>query len=267
MAKRKTPFFIFFIFWLSLTALTISALYPKQVKALIRKIYYTFKGSVKDRRHHNLWSYGVRIPANYQVYGIDVSHYQDDIDWQELSKMNIRGIRLQFAFIKATEGATYQDRFFVKNWGEAKQAGLLCGAYHYFKPGVSGKDQAENFIQTVKLEKGDLPPVLDFEVLEGESRKEVISEAKIWLNSVEKAFKIKPIIYSSRNFYREFLQAELSDYPLWVAHYQVPRPGLAENQWLFWQFTEKATVNGVNGSADLNVFNGSWADLNNLTKK
>lgn len=247
--------------------LIFSALYPRQVKAIVRKIYYSFKKPRADRRHHNLWSFGVKIPHGYQVYGIDVSHYQDDIDWQELGKMKISGIRLQFAFIKATEGADYQDRFFTKNWAEAKSAGLLRGAYHYFKPGVSGKSQAENFIQTVSIEKGDLPPVLDFEVLEGESVKEVIKEAKIWLKTIENTYKIKPMIYSSRNFYREFLQAELGEYPLWVAHYQVSQPGMPKNQWLFWQFTEKATVNGVNGLADLNIFKGSWEDLKDLTKR
>ena len=94
------------------------------------------------------------------IRGIDVAHWEPEIDWMKLRAQEIR-----FAFIKATQAADYVDNKFLSHWTGAKQAGILRGAYHFIDPRVDGRLQAENFLRTVKLEPGDLPPVLDLEDL------------------------------------------------------------------------------------------------------
>jgi len=72
-------------------------------------------------------------------------------------------VQMSFAFIKATEGLGNEDAYFKRNWKKVRDAGLARGAYHFFLATKSGKAQAENFINSVELEPGDLPPVLDIE--------------------------------------------------------------------------------------------------------
>jgi lysozyme len=150
-------------------------------------------------------AFGIDIPNNYQIHGIDVSHYQQTINWQDVKSMEINNIKIGFSFIKATEGKNDVDAAFKRNWKEAKKAGLARGAYHFFNPYVGGKEQAQNFMRTVVLSKGDLPPVLDVEQT-GNVQKEVLQQRiKDWLSEVEKNCKYKPIIYTGATFYNQNL--------------------------------------------------------------
>ena len=108
--------------------------------------------------------FGVAAPS-YTIHGIDVSRYQDKIDWKHLSnyKAGKDSVRITFAFVKATEGQTLKDRYFEHNWQETTKYNIIRGAYHYYKPNTNSALQAKNFIRHVKLKKGDLPPVLDIE--------------------------------------------------------------------------------------------------------
>src|SRR5687768_11089704 len=106
-------------------------------------------------------AFGVHIPPGYMIHGIDVSRYQQRISWEAVEQMNVEGIRIGFAFIKATEGRDMVDPFFRKNWKKSKEAGVIRGAYHFFIHSKDGREQAERFIKTVRLESGDLPPVID----------------------------------------------------------------------------------------------------------
>jgi len=126
-------------------------------------------------------------------------------------------VKIGFAFIKATEGLGRVDRGFRKNWFNAKKAGVPRGAYHFFISSKSGKAQAQNFIETVRLEKGDLPPVLDIESTNGASVADIQQRAKGWLVMLEKHYKIRPVIYTNIRFYKNFQGAIFVDYPLWGA--------------------------------------------------
>jgi lysozyme len=86
---------------------------------------------------------GVKIPAGYQVHGIDVSHYQFKINWKQVATTDSGGIKILFVFIKATEGKTLSDRYYSYNIREARKNGIFCGAYHYYKPGTNSTEQAE----------------------------------------------------------------------------------------------------------------------------
>ena len=212
-------------------------------------------------------AFGIPMPTQYAIHGIDVSRYQKNIDWNEVSQMNVHDITLKFAFIKATEGVNKVDPHFQKNWFEASQAGVSRGAYHFFNPSKKGLLQARNFIQIVKLQRGDLPPVLDVETSNGVPSSQLNKEVQIWLNTVEAHYGVKPILYSNASFYSNFFSGKLDDYPLWVAHYlQKEKPRIGR-PWTLWQHSERGNVNGIKAKVDFNVFNGDSADFEMLKIK
>lgn len=208
--------------------------------------------------------FGISIPNGYSIHGIDVSKYQRLIAWEEVKKMNIRGIQLGFAFIKATQGAGTTDPQFYRNWKKTKEAGIIRGAYHFFIGSKSGEVQAENFIDKVDLDSGDMPPVLDIEQLNGASPEQLRQEAKKWLNIVELHYGVKPIIYTNVDFYNRNLGSEFDDYRLWAAHYYQPQQPRINRGWVFWQHSDQGRVNGILSKVDFNVFNGDSADFKNL---
>ncbi len=208
--------------------------------------------------------FGIDLPAKYQIHGIDVSKYQQSISWQDVKEMNVKGVKINFAFIKATEGIGRMDESFRRNWLHTQKAGIPRGAYHFFISSKSGKAQAENFIETVRLQKGDLPPVLDIEQSNGASITDLQQRAADWLIAVEKKYKVKPIIYTNADFYKTFLSGRFDDYPLWVAHYLVKDKPRVSRSWSFWQHNETGRVNGINASVDFNVFNGDSAAFQKL---
>jgi lysozyme len=171
---------------------------------------------------------------------------------------------LSFVFIRATAGSNKKDARFNSNWRDAKARQLICGAYHYYRPNENSVDQARNFIQQVRLQKGDLPPVLDIEKLpKSQSVARLKKGLRRWLEIIEAHYNVKPIIYSGERYYADFLRKEFSDYPLWIANYNFWRNTLASD-WEFWQFTEKAKIAGIAGNVDLNIFKGDKNELMEL---
>lgn len=208
--------------------------------------------------------FGIAIPQDYSIHGIDVSKYQSSIAWKEVKAMKIKAIQLGFTFIKATEGISDTDPQFKRNWKKSKDAGILRGAYHFFIASKDGKMQAENFIDKVKLEMGDLPPVLDIEHLNGVSPLQLKKEVKKWLTIAGNHYGVKPIIYTNVDFYTRNLGSEFDEYPLWVAHYyQLNQPRINRG-WIFWQHSDRGRVNGIVSKVDFNVFNGDSLDFKNI---
>lgn len=144
----------------ALGLISIVAIHPRQTV----NFFYSTAIQIKDYIHfygyRPVKSFAIRIPASYTIHGIDVSRWQERIDWQRVAKMRDNGIRLQFAFIKATEGEKLVDPYFSRNWQLSRENGLLRGAYHYFSPSVSASVQARLFLQTVDFAHGYLPAVL-----------------------------------------------------------------------------------------------------------
>jgi lysozyme len=203
--------------------------------------------------------FGIVIPSAYEIHGIDVSKYQQTIAWESVRDMQVRDIRIVFAFMKATEGNGNVDSYFKRNWRKSKQAGLVRGAYHFFIASKDGKTQAQNFIKRVELESGDLPPVLDVEQNYGTSASQLRKEVKAWLETVETYYGVRPIIYTNVDFYKHYLKGHFDDYPLWVAHYLQPNKPRISRDWSFWQHSEEGRVNGIIPKVDFNVFNGDSA--------
>lgn len=195
--------------------------------------------------------------------GIDVSHHQGIIEWDSIISGNI-----SFAFVKATEGYTFKDSLFSRNWEEMKRVGIKRGAYHFFRGNTDPKKQAINYIETVALDSGDVVPILDIEKLDGVSSAKLIKNAKIWLIEVEKAYKVKPIIYAGQYFYNKYLANSFKGYPLWIAEFTKGKPVLVDGRkYHIWQYSEKGIVKGIKGRTDLNKFYGDYEGLNSLCKK
>lgn len=209
-------------------------------------------------------AFGINMPTNYSIHGIDVSKYQKTIGWRLLKEMQVDGIQLSFVFMKATEGLSSVDNQFARNWAMAGKHEVTRGAYHFFIPGKNGKAQAENFIKTVRLKKGDLPPVLDVEETFGVRKDVLQKQVAEWITIVENKYGVRPIIYTNVSFYETYLAGRFDHYPLWVAHYlQKERPRI-NRRWHFWQHSETGRVNGIDAFVDFNVFNGNSIEFENL---
>lgn len=204
-------------------------------------------------------------PVGHEIYGVDVSHYQKDVNWQ-----HVRESQITFAFIKATEGKSLKDKKFDRNWSEAGKAGLMRGAYHFYRPRSSPEKQANHFVANVTLQPGDLPPVLDVEHRGLKPIKAFRQDIKVWLNLVERSYGTKPIIYTGYKFYKDYLEGHFDEYPLWIAHYKVPKLAMEPTEKAklhFWQHTDGGSVKGIEGNVDCNVFYGSMRQLREVCLK
>ncbi|MGZ3776313.1 MAG: glycoside hydrolase family 25 protein [Mucilaginibacter sp.] len=219
--------------------------------------------------HYHVYpNFNIAIPDKYKIHGVDVSYAQGHIDWQKVRAIDEDSVRITFTFIKATEGLLSVDPYFQRNWREAAKAGIVCGAYHYFKPSKSGAAQAKFFLQVAKTEKGDLPMVVDVEELNKQSPAQMREQLKDYLAYIEKKTKIKPIIYSGISFYNDYLKGYFDDYHLWVANYgqaDTKLPG--GRQWIVWQHSDKATITGINHVVDFDAFYGDSSAFQQLLIK
>ena len=208
----------------------------------------------------------IQVLENHKgkVIGIDVSEFQGKVDWDD-SEILEEKYPVQFVFIRATAGNDRVDRQFKRNWDGAKENKIMRGAYHYYRPNENSIEQANLFIKTVKLQKGDLPPVLDIERLPKNQPLDSLKKGlKRWLTKVEKHYQVRPIIYTGERYYDDFLKEEFSEYLFWIANYNFYREKI-EDDWLFWQFTEKASLPGIDHRVDVNIYNGDLEQLQFIT--
>lgn len=236
------------------------------IVAIANVIYYATEFFTRIP-HIKYPAFGIYIPPNYLIHGIDVSRYQRVINWEDVKLMQVNNIKIGFAFIKATEGIDKVDDQFRRNWLAAEEAGIPKGAYHFFITGESGKAQANNFIEIVKLKNGDLPPVLDIEQTNNVPAEKIYIEINEWLQQIESNYHVKPIIYTNIDFYNKYLKTNFDNYPVWIAHYLQPDKPRIDHQWIFWQHSEKGRVDGIKVPVDFNVFAGDSAEFQNLLIK
>ena len=195
----------------------------------------------------------------YPIAGIDVSKHNGEIDFKQVSNDNY-----QFVFIKASEGKTYQDDAFERNYTEARDAGLKVGAYHFFRKNRSGKDQAENFLNVIKGKPMDLPLVIDLEDDWGNGatidRKSALQRVLDMINILhEKGYPV--MIYTNLDGYGKYYKDMLGDHDLWLCSFTSPDL-LPEMPHRIQQFSHEGNVAGVNGKVDLNVFRGTKKEWN-----
>ncbi|MEP0990883.1 MAG: GH25 family lysozyme [Tateyamaria sp.] len=200
-----------------------------------------------------------RRPTSYPIHGIDISRWQGEIDWATAKQSGV-----SFAFIKATEGGDVADPKFDTHRIGAQRAGVPWGAYHYYYFCRTPQEQARWFIQHVP-KGGELPHVLDMEwnprsrtCKRRPSGKEVMAEARTFLNILEAHYGRRPVVYTTVDFYRDTGIGRLSGTELWLrsvaGHPIHVYPGA---YWTFWQYTGTGLVPGIDGKVDINVFRGT----------
>jgi lysozyme len=191
--------------------------------------------------------------------GIDVSYHQETIDWPKVQRAGIR-----FAFIRVSDGTAVRDARFATNWAESKRAGLVRGAYQFFRPDQSAAAQADLMIAAMRdHELGDLPPVIDLEVDGGLGATQLAARAQLWVDRVRDQLGVEPVIYTGSELWRNGGAEPIGGQPLWVAHYTQGCPAVPApwTQWRFWQHTDRGAVPGIEGPVDLDLFAGTVDEL------
>jgi lysozyme len=191
--------------------------------------------------------------------GIDVSYYQQTIDWPRVQSAGIR-----FAFIRLSDGATQRDAMFATNWEQARRAGIVRGAYQYFRPDQSVAAQADLMIAAMRGRVGDdLPPAIDIEIDAGLGPAVVAERAAEWVARVRAGLGVEPIVYTGSDLWRVRGADPLGSQPLWIAHYTQGCPTLPStwDRWTFWQHTDHGAVPGIEGAVDLDRFAGTIGGL------
>ena len=192
-----------------------------------------------------------------EIYGIDVSHHQGKIEWGKVKKWKNK--KLDFVYIKATEGATYIDETYKTNIKEAKENDFLVGSYHYFRTTSSIENQFQNFIKTIDKSEQDLIPLIDVEEKTNWTNKEFHKNFKAFLNMVENYFGQKPMIYTVNSFYNLNLSGKYKEYHFLIGRYGENEPNMRDKtSWTIWQFSETGKVEGIPMDVDIDVINDKY---------
>lgn len=195
-----------------------------------------------------------------------MSDDQDAIDWKKVAAAGI-----SFAYVKATEGLTITDAQFSNNWSNPYVT--ATGAYHFFHPDDNGVLQAQHFLDVVgKMQPGkNLPPVVDVETFDSQSAGTVIRELQNFISTVKTATGMTPIIYTDLKATWNALDNPIQFFtsPLWIAYPDASEPVIPPpwSNWLIWQYSWTATVPGIDGAVDMNMFNGTAEQLQDFLEK
>src|ERR1043166_6876380 len=200
-------------------------------------------------------------PHGATTFGIDVSKWQGNIDWGGVAASGV-----QFAIMRVSDGTGYIDEKYDQNWSGSKANGIIRGTYQFFRSDDDPIAQADLLISRMgALQPGDLPPVADVESTDGVDNATRAARLHAWLDHVEAAVGVRPIIYTGGYFWQDNVGEDFSSYPLWHAGYTGGDcPSTVANQWpdwAFWQFTSSGSIGGISGNVDENRFNGDLAAL------
>ncbi|MCO8193805.1 MULTISPECIES: GH25 family lysozyme [Anaerofustis] len=193
------------------------------------------------------------ISANSEYKGIDVSVWQGDINFKEVKKDGIEAV-----YIRAGQGSNYTDTKFERNYKEAKKEDLKIGFYHYVtaRNTRQAREQAHFFYSLIKNKDQQLRPAMDFEQLDGLSKKECNDIAKVYMETLENLLGYKPAFYSNAYDVQTVWEKDLNKYPLWIADYGVRSP-YTTGEWSKWsgfQYSSRGDVKGISGHVDMDRF-------------
>ena len=200
-----------------------------------------------------------KIPEGYNSLGIDVSHHQGIIDWNKLLDSTIVKPKINFVYIKVTEGNDHLDSQWEYNRKSLLELGVNHGAYHFFQSKKLPAPQAEHFLNHWKPSENELPPVLDVEI-EGFDDEDLRHKVKRWVTIVEKQSGMRPIIYTSLHFYQKKFKGHFPNHKFWIASYSRNPRIERDPAILHWQFTEGATLPYHRTLVDLNVSKLNFRD-------
>ncbi len=194
----------------------------------------------------------------YPVKGIDLSAHNGAVDFDVLSEQGI-----SFAYLKATEGTDFADRYFIDNARRALRSGIPCGAYHFFRFDTDGELQALNFNDALRGRDFTLPPAIDIEEWgnpDGYATAHIVERLRKMLQVLERLGH-SPILYTNKDGYYRFVRGNFDNYPLWICSFTNPPLEGARTSWVFWQYSHSGRLDGVEGTVDLNVFSGNEASF------
>ena len=272
LLKREQPLFVFLAFMRLPTLLKfVYGQYKRLIwlaasVLVLGLLIWKFTRPADTMHWHFVDAYGIKFPTRYTMHGLDVSRHNNTINWDRVAAVDEGGVRMQFVFMKATEGATLGDPTFARNWREAKRVALRRGAYHFYHPTRDPLKQAANFIKRVSLKPGDLTPVLDFEVTNGVPDEKIIADLHIFLDAIEAEYNIRPIIYTNPSLYKRFVKSNFEVYPLWIADYSKSDLNRYDADKLYvWQHNKNGWVRGIRGFVDINTFVMNADKMSELT--
>lgn len=203
--------------------------------------------------------------SDAQVRGIDVSKYQTSIDWTQ-----VKAAGISFAVARVSDGSTIVDQSFAAHYKGIGDAGLVRGAYQFFRPSQDALTQAKLFVKQINAaggwREGDMPPMLDIEVTSSPAKK-LQTGMVTWIRYVQEQLGVRPIVYTYPSI-SHIIGGCFLDYPLWIASYLQPDcPAMPDawvdnsKSWTLWQYSDHGEVPGVLGPVDMNIFNGSEYDF------
>ncbi len=190
----------------------------------------------------------------YPVLGIDISAHNRRVNLYDAKEDSIK-----FVYIKATEGATFNDSLFMHNYLQAIDAGLSVGAYHFFRFDVNGDIQARHFLDVIDGMKFNLPVMIDVEQ-DGNPKiaETIVCQRLRDMLNILKSNGLTPILYVNRSGFKDYYLRGFKQYPLWFCSFRKPTPNI---HWLFWQYSHKGEVAGIKGNVDMDVYCGNNAQF------
>lgn len=193
-------------------------------------------------------------PSSSNIYdGIDVSGWQGNIDYSEVASSGI-----EIVYMKASEGTSFVDPYFNQNYTNAKANGLKVGFYHYLTARSNSEAVAEAnfFVSTISGMIPDCRLAMDFESFGNLSAEEINEIGLTFMQTVESLSGKEMVIYSDTSNASNIFGGGLTNYPLWVAQYEVeePTPNGNWNNWVGWQYTDAGEISGIDGYVDRDRF-------------
>ncbi len=220
----------------------------KKVKWLICLIIFIFPMYILTGP---VYAFSPSSPTLYQ--GIDVSGWQENINYAQVAESGI-----QIVYMKASEGSNFVDPYFEQNYTNAKANGLKVGFYHYLTARSQQEAvlEANFFVSTIAGKIPDCRLAMDFESFGSLSIEEINQIGLTFVRTVETLSGKEVVIYSDTSNASSVFGGELTNYPLWVAQYEVeePTPNGNWNSWVGWQYTDLGEIAGINGYVDRDEF-------------
>lgn len=203
--------------------------------------------------------------SEYFVKGIDLSHHNPILNWDMIREQNIT-----FAYLKATEGISHEDRNYRYNYDLARKSNIHIGTYHFYSFGLSGREQAAHFKRIAKCRSGDMLPAIDVEHSPANPFSKddkyvtgVIKELKILEKELYNHYGVHPIIYTNRDCYKLYIKGNFERNLIWICDLQ-DEPSDEPENWRIWQFTHKGKLPGVDGYIDLNYYRYDFDEFKEL---
>lgn len=187
------------------------------------------------------------------IHGIDISRYQGEVFWETVGE----NTKMEYVYIKATEGGNLIDPKYEANILTAHKYGLKVGSYHFYRAKTPQETQLANFVLQCKPSEQDLIPMIDVETTSGLDKEEFCDSLFRFLDLIEQTYRQRPLIYTGTNFYNRYLAEKLNRYLIMIAQYSSREPVLIDQRDVtMWQYTGKGRLNGIKGYVDKSRFMG-----------